>query len=545
MFTNFDIAPYMLLTYFVVVPILVAVLLYLFHLNRSARVVAVLVQASLTAAAYWLFTMTRQGEVFLSVGNFHSILGIYLRADLLSAVFILLTTLTFLIAAIYSFNSDHGRLFWFLMFIWQGALIGIFLTLDLFNIFVLVEVATIVVVVLIMYNRENRNMYDGMIYFLINVVVIQLYMFGMGYIYRLAGTMDMQRAGEVIAASDPSYSMLPYAALMTFIALKCALVPLFGWLPKAHGSPAAPAAVSAILSGVHIKSGVYMFIRFQEMFEPVASSNFFLALGVITAIVGVVLAIAQTDIKLILAYSTVSQVGLIFAGLSISQEYTYGGYSYSFLGGMYHAVNHAVFKGALFLSAGTISKLYGTRDVFKIRGVLKEYPVVGAATLMAILGIMGAPFFNGSISKYFMVSGASSFINGVMIFMSLGTIIAFIKYSTILFGKADIQGKRYEVDSLQEVAILFMGVLCFITGIFGVWTIEFLFDTRVTIDFWGYVEKAAIFFASVGVGYLIYKYYVNTSEFLKRIKHFDLGLRGMVVSIGLVFAAVLIAVGVL
>ncbi|MCL2674162.1 MAG: proton-conducting membrane transporter, partial [Defluviitaleaceae bacterium] len=213
-----------MLTYFVIAPVLIAVLLYLFHLNKSARIVAVIAQAGLTAGAFWLFLGTRQGEIFLSVGNYHSVLGIYLRADLLSAMFVLLTTFIFLIAVIYSFNEDYSRLFWFLMFIWQGATIGIFLTADMFNIFVLTEVATLAVVVLIMYTYSKRNMYDGMIYLFSNAVVIQFFVFGLGYVYRLTGTMDMYLMSARINEYQYSYLMLPYAAIMTSVAFKCALV---------------------------------------------------------------------------------------------------------------------------------------------------------------------------------------------------------------------------------------------------------------------------------------------------------------------------------
>ena len=539
-----------MLTNFVIVPILVAVFLYLFPLNKSARFLAALVQTVLTGAAFWLFMETRQGEIFSSIGSYYGVLGIHLRADLLSAMFVFLTTFFFLIATIYSFHEDYSRLFWFLMFIWQGSLIGLFLTADLFNVFVLMEVTSVIVAVLIMYNRLKRSMYDGVIYFAINVIVMQFYLFGLGYIYRLTGTVDMYLMSERIHAYHYNYLMLPYATIMTFIALKCALVPMFAWLPKAHGSPAAPPAVSAILSGLHVKSAIYLFIRFQDLFELVASTQFFLILGIITGIFGFVMAIAQTDLKLILAYHTISQIGLIFTGLSLADATYIGGFSYSFVGGLYHIINHALFKGGLFLSAGVIIKVYGTRDVYKIRGVFRAYPIIGGATAMAILGIIGAPFFNGSISKYFMVSDADTFLNGILIFMSLGTIISFIKYSTILFGKADIpaplpKGQVIQVSALQQGSVLVLGILCFFTGIFGVQFIQFLFDIPVYIDMWGYAEKVLIFFASLAAGYLIFKYYVKQSTLLKRIKHLDMGFRAMVFSIGLFFSVTLFVVGIL
>ncbi|MCL2380232.1 MAG: hypothetical protein FWC64_01405 [Treponema sp.] len=525
-----------MLTYIVIAPIVIAVLLYLLPFERTARAIAIAAQAALTAYAYWIFSLSKEGDIITIVGGHYSVLGIALVADSMSAFFVLLTGFFFLVAVIYSYAENHSRLFWFLMFIWQGSLLGIFLSGDMFNIFVLVEVATVIVAVLIMYNQQNRSLYDGMIYFTVNIVVMQFYLLGIGYLYRLVGTMDINRAAELVGGYDRHYLILPYALIMTFVALKCALLPLYSWLPKAHGSPAAPPAVSAILSGLHIKCAVYLFLRFQTIFHPIDASQFFLAVGIITGIVGFIFAMSQTDIKLILAYHTISQVGLIFTGLNIPDVYAE-------LGGLYHTINHALFKGGLFLSAGVIVKAYHTRDVYKIRGLMRTYPVIGAATLMAIFGITGAPFFNGSISKYFMATGAESLLNGVLIFMSLGTIISFVKYSTMLFGKRESGEEVVKISALKQISILIMGVLCFVTGIFGVQSIEFLFGVTVSIDIMGYLEKIIIFFVSLGAGYLIYKYYVKKSALLKRLKHFELGFRGICAAMGVFFAVILIFVG--
>ncbi|MCL2568626.1 MAG: proton-conducting membrane transporter [Oscillospiraceae bacterium] len=526
-----------MLTYFVIVPVLTAVLLYLFSSAKSGRVLAILIQTGFVGAAYYLFTLSRQGEIITSIGNYGGILGIYLRADNLAAVFVLLTAIFFLLASIYSFREKDGSMFWFLIFIWQGALIGLFLTRDFFNVFVLVEVVTMVVAVLIMFNRDTRSMYDGMIYLLVNITAMKFFLFGLGYLYRLTGALDMATITQVLSEADRADQILPYALIMTAVALKCALMPLFSWLPKAHGSPAAPPAVSAILSGLHIKSGVYLFIRFQDVFAAVAATEFFLVMGVVTGIIGFIMAMSQNDIKLILAYSTISQVGLIFVALNIPDPYSY-------VGGLYHVINHALFKGCLFLGAGVITKVYGTRDIYAIRGVLRRMPWIGAATLMAVLGIAGAPFFNGSISKYFMVAGAPELIGWVMVFMSLGTIIVFIKYATILFGSAPKPSeKEYPILPEQQFSIFVLGLLCCVTGILGVQTIQFLFQTTVYVDFMGYLEKVLIFFISLGVGYLIYKYFVKTSALLRRVRAFELGFREICASMGVFFAMILLAVG--
>ena len=528
-----------MLTYFILIPIVIAVFLYMLACGKKGRAIAIIFQAGFVGAVYYVFTLTRQEEIITNIGGYDSILGIYLREDTMAASFVLLTAIFFLVAAVYSFRESDGRLFWFLMFLWQGALVGIFLTRDLFNAFVLIEVITVVVAILIMFNREKRSMYDGMFYLMLNVFVIKFYLLGLGYLYRMTGTLDIVIATEALAGMERSELVLPYALMMTAIALKCALLPMFSWLPKAHGSAAAPPAVSAVLSGLHIKCTIYLFLRMQEMFSPLVSAyEFFLVIGIITGIIGFLMAMAQSDIKLILAYHTISQVGLIFAALSM------GSY-YSHIGGMYHIVNHALFKGALFLTAGSIIKAYGTRNVYEIRGLLRRYPVIGATTFMAILGITGAPLFNGSISKYFMSVGAGSHINWILIFMSLGTIISFIKYGTMLFGKPDAEPTPdVKIPVEQQAAAFVLGALCFITGVFGVQSVQFLFNTPVSVDPLGYLEKAGFFFASAIIGFFIFKYYVKNSKLLKRLGRFELGFRGACACVGIFFAALLFTVGI-
>ena len=541
-----------MLFHLVLVPILIAVLLYLFPSSRIARILVVISQAAMVYFSVNLFSITRETAVVAAMGNFRGGLGILLKADSLSSVFIVITTFVFFTAAIYSFYENNDKLFWFLLFVWEGLLLGIFLTNDLFNIFVLVEVATVVVAVLIMFYRGSRSMYDGMVYLMINVVVIQFYLFGLGYLYKLTGALDIDMVGEAAKTLDRSSLILPYALIMTAVSLKCAFIPLYSWLPRAHGTPGAPSSVSAILSGLHIKGGLYLFIRFQTLFSDAALPEFFIVVGIITGIGGFVKALSQSDIKRILAFSTISQIGLITIGLNIADTYT-------FTGSLYHIFNHSMFKSALFLSAGMISHVYGTRNIDKIRGLFRVNPMVGSATIMAIFGITGVPMFNGSISKYFMVSGTNWLVSAAIIFINLGTITVFIRYSMMLFGQPEVKSKavhtavyqndrrkvdRRRVDSFRQISVFLLGVLCFISGIFGEDFIQLLFNIQVSVDPAGFLEKAALFGGSLIAGLLIVKYYVPESTLLKRINAADLNFRGMCISIGVFFAVILITLNV-
>ena len=523
-----------MLFHFVIIPILIAVFLYLFPYSKIVRIIAIISQLALVYLAVDLFSVTRTETIIVGIGNFDSVLGIVLRADNLSSMFILLTSFIYLIAAIYSFHENNSRLFWFLLFVWEGLLLGIFLSCDLFNIFVLLEVATVAVAVLIMFNRSNRSMYDGMIYLMINVVVIQFYLFGIGYIYKLTGVLDIYSAAEAISTMDSSELLLPYALIMTAIALKCAMVPLFNWLPKAHGTPGAPSSVSAILSGLHIKGAVYLFIRVQTLFSGTAMREFFLAAGIITGIMGLILALSQTDIKRILAFSTISQIGLIIIGLNVQDIYT-------FTGSLYHIINHALFKSALFLGAGIIINMYKTRDINKISGLFKLSPLLGTVTIMAIFGITGVPLFNGSISKFFIVSGTNRLISAAIIIINLGTITLFIKYAAILFGKPPSSLKGIKpADTFQQAAVTILGALCFAAGIFGEEFINLFFNVHLTVDPAGFLEKAVLFAGSLITGFLLYKFYINKSVLLKRISEIDIGFRGMCISIGIFFGIIML-----
>jgi len=531
------------LPFFVIVPVFIAVFLYVFFTLRVARFIALVVQGLFLIPATMLLLASRTGEVITSVGDYDGFLGIILRADEIAAVFVLLTVLVFLIVGIYTLNTPYDRtkrLYLFLIFLLQGALIGLFITRDVFNVFVLVEVSTVVVTILLMYDRTRRNMFAGMTFLMVNIIVMQLYLFGIGYLYLVTGVMDMSAAATVIAGMDNSQIVLPYALIMTAIASKCSLLPMLTWLPKLNSLTGSRFTIAAILSGIQIKSGIYLFIRFQDMFGGIGQ-DFFLYIGVLTAVVGVILALAQTEVRLLLAYSTIAQVGLIIVGLSI-------GDAYSRVGSLFHIVNHSLFKVALFLCASQITYIYYTKDISRIRGAFKKTPVVAFANILAILGIVGAPLFNGSISKYFLMYGASGPLEWMIIFINLGTILVFVKYSAIFFGKPTGKvrtGEDSKTDLYRLTVVLGLGLVCVIFGVFGVQVMQFLFNMQVSLSFAGYMEKTLIFAISVAVGYGIYRLFLSGKKFLHPLNGFSLSFQKICISIGVFFAVIVVYVGVL
>ena len=527
-----------MLPYAVVTPVLIASFLFVFSSNKIARVLAIAVQSLFVVFAFVLLMLSRETDLITVIGSYTGFTAIALHATNICAVFILLTSIIFLAVAIYSIHEENSRTFWFLLFILEATLVGLFLTRDLFNIFVMVEVGTVVIAILTMYYRGRRQMFAGMAYLMLNVVAMLFYLFGLAYLYMLAGAFDISYIAPVLQATDPADKALPYALMMTGIAFKCSIIPMFSFVPKVRLYPGAPSAVVAILSGVQIKTNIFIFMQMQEVFGDFAATDFFLYMGIIVSLMAVFMAICQTEIKMILAYHTISQVGLIVIGLSAGSDY-------SFYGGLFHIVSHGVFKSALFLSAGIIYHSYGTMDVYKIRGVFRRMPLVGAATAAAVLGITGAPFFIGSISKYFITTDAPNLVVWAVRIISLGTIISFIKYSGMFFGKSDLRGKMAKADKWLTAPCLSLGLICLFGGVFGGQIVRFLFVNEAHINWAGYAEKAAVFFISAAIGFLIYKTIVSGNYILKKVGRLDLSFQSVCVSYGGFFALLLVAVGIL
>jgi multicomponent Na+:H+ antiporter subunit D len=535
----------------VLAPILIACLGY--FLPRSLfRFILIAFQFLQVAMVTVIFlTARRIGSLYEYLVEWPVGVGIVLRVDMLSGMMILLTAWMFLFLLLFNVRKLYmDNLFQFLFVSLQGMLIALFLSGDLFNVYVLMELNTLVIVVLIMYKRDKQTIYDGMIFIMINLVSMAFFLLGVGFVYKRMGYLDFGLMADIAAAAeDPRSLILPYALLMLPIGVKGAFFLLFAWLPRAHGAPSAPSIVSALLSGVQVKAGVYLFLRMQEIFGTIFPTEpFFLVVGFLTAITGFSLAIAQKDIKLILAYHTVSQVGLIMVGLNSGTEAAYWG-------GVYHIVNHAFFKALLFLTAGLIIKVYHTRTVTEVRGVFRRMPLVAIAGMAGVFGITGAPLFNGSVSKYLIQTAYVGRLSEIGIYLiNLGTAISFVKFSTMFFGRfrvahptpdhvpeADPAHKPSRVgrqpDPFTSTVALVMGLACLTGGIAAKPIMTFLFGIDLSVAGAFYLQKTLIFLATVVVAILIYWFAIRSTHFLDRIKNFHFNFNDIAVAMLVFFVS--------
>lgn len=516
--------------YIIIGPIFIGMLLYLLPYSRI-KYIAVFLQICIFMSTIinYLY-IRRNGDLLIPLGGFDPISLISLRYDLVSSLFVSLTAFLFLAFLIFNLHQKYmSSLFLFLFITLESLIFAIFLSNDLFNIYVIYEVSIIIVSILIMFKKDATSIFDGFMYLMINIVAMCFFLLGLGFLYKTFGTLDILRIRDMMPLiSDPKVLIIPYSLIITAIGLKTALMPLFSWLPNAHASKGSPSVISALLSGLYVKASIYLFLRVREMFShSIDMSQFFMIVGLLTGIIGFFLATSQKDIKLILAYSTISQLGLIMIGINTGSEA-------ALYGALYHIINHAFFKSTLFMTAGIISDAYQTRNVFEIKGLFSKMPVIAYTALISILGITGAPLFNGSISKYLIQgSGSGSIMEYGMILINIGTIITFLKYSSMFFGQSDVT--PYKVNKNRTVIVMILSSICFFGGIFGREMINMLFNIQVQISALDYLDKSLIFLLSLLVGYLIYTVVIKDSLFIRKVREFELGFNDVCVSIAVFF----------
>jgi multicomponent Na+:H+ antiporter subunit D len=271
----------------------------------------------------------------------------------------------------------------------------------------------------------------------------------------------------VIAQRLPQNPTVMYWSGGLFIAafgLKAAIMPFHAWLPDAHSS--APAPISAMLSGVLIKAlGVYVLIRlfFNVFSEMPVFSEVFLALGTLSMIAGVFLALGQWDVKRLLAYHSISQIGYIIIGVGL-------GTTLGLLGAVFHLLNHAIFKALLFLNAGSLEMALGTRDLRQMGKVSKALPVTSFTSMVASLSISGIPPFNGFFSKLIIFIAAIQVGRPVVAFLaglgSLLTLGSFMKVQRYGFhGEKTVSADKAKVGWGMQSAMIVLAILCLATSV--------------------------------------------------------------------------------
>ena len=314
--------------------------------------------------------------------------------------------------------------------------------------------------------------------------------------YKHCGSFDLLAMKAALPTLPGATKNLTFILLLIGFGTKAGIVPLHIWLPYAH--PQAPSHVSSLMSGVMIKTAIYGLVRFVIFVLGVNAlwwGVVVLVLAIISSLVGVIYALIEHDLKTLLAYHSVENIGIILMGVGGAMLFGQLGLPalavLSLCAGLYHLINHAVFKGLLFLCAGSVYKAAGTRDMEKLGGLIKTMPWTAAFFLIGAMGISALPPFNGFVSEWLtlivLFLGALAVTGGLKLFLALtaaalaltGGLAAacFVKAFGLTFlarprsRKAEL---AQEVPASMNVAAGFLALMTVLLGLGAVWMIELL-----------------------------------------------------------------------
>ena len=417
-----------------------------------------------------LGVVAQYSTVVYKMGGWMPPLGICLVLDGFSAFMLVTLNLVSFLIAVYSVNymekyTDKYK-FYCLFMLMIAGMNGVILTGDIFNLFVFIEIASVASYALVAFGTEAEELEASFKYAVMGAIASSFILLGIGLLYAYTSSLNMADISLIIAQNGFNAVILFVSVL--FIAgfgIKSALVPFHAWLPDAH--PSAPASISAMLSGVLIKVlGIYAIARiFFNIFGVTKITlSILTALGAISLLVGVFLAIGQWDLKRLLAYHSISQIGYVVLGLGL-------GTPLGILGGLFHLFNHSIFKSLLFLNSGAVEYATDTRDLKKMGGVKERMPVTGATSWIASMSISGIPPFNGFWSKLIIILACVQAdrigLAFIAVIGSVLTLASFMKVQKFaFFGKLNpALEKIKEVPILMRISMILFAVICMVGGI--------------------------------------------------------------------------------
>ena len=417
-----------------------------------------------------LFVVRQYSTVVYKIGGWIPPLGICLVLDGFSAFMLVTLNLVSFLIAIYSINymekyTDKYK-FYSLFMLMVAGMNGVILTGDIFNLFVFLEIASVASYALVAFGVEAEELEASFKYAVIGVISSSFILLGIGLLYAYTSTLNMADISLTIAQKGFSSVILFVSVL--FIAgfgIKSALVPFHAWLPDAH--PSAPASISAMLSGVLIKVlGIYSLIRiFFNIFGVTEIMLTILtALGAISLLVGVFLAIGQWDLKRLLAYHSISQIGYVVLSIGL-------GTPLGILGGLFHLFNHSIFKSLLFLNSGAVEYATDNRDLKKMGGLKEKMPVTSNTSWIASMSISGIPPFNGFWSKLIIILACVQAdrigLAFIAVIGSILTLASFMKVQKFaFFGKLNTTlDKIKEVPVSMRLSMIIFATICLFGGL--------------------------------------------------------------------------------
>ena len=406
-------------------------------------------------------------------------IGIALEVDALSLFFGLLVATAVLVSCIYSIqymSHDHNvREYYTLFLMLSGGVMGLVLSGDIFNMFIMVEILTFAAVALTAFRNTAKGALEAAFkYLVVGSMGSTCILVGTIMLYAQVHTLNFAQLSALIPGNLNNATKLAFALLFIGFGTKAFIVPFHPLAADAHG--AAPASISVLISGVLTKSGIYGIIRlsyflFQSM--GLGTVQFMLVFfGCMSMFICVTMALAQHDFKRLLAFHSISQIGYVLTAVGLCT-------ALGISAGLYHAMNHTLFKGLLFLAAGAVLHQTGTTDLDRLGGLSRKMPWTTVLFLIGAFSISGIPPFNGFASKWMIYqatyekaveSGNIGFllVTIIALITSVLTLASFVKVSqSVFFGQLPKEYENVkEVSFGMRFAMCIFALLCVVTGLF-------------------------------------------------------------------------------
>ncbi|MFA6096957.1 MAG: hydrogenase 4 subunit B [Candidatus Paceibacterota bacterium] len=441
---------------------------------------------------------------------------INMKVDLLSAFFVFIISLVALLSSVYSIGymrQFYGKynigLFGFFYNIFIASMMLVVTSNDALYFLVVWELMSLVSYFLVIFEHDHKeNIKAGFLYFIMTHIATGGIILAFMLIYSATGSFDFDAIRLASANISPFYFAIISLLMLVGFGTKAGIIPLHIWLPEAH--PAAPSQVSALMSGVMIKTGIFMIIR---LFFDVIPSNamwfgmLVLVLGAVSSLLGVLYAITEHDIKRLLAYHSVENIGIILMGLGSSlifisaQNMTLA--ALAFAAALFHTMNHAIFKALLFLGAGSVVSATHTRNIEEYGGLIKKMPYTALFFLVGSVAISALPPFNGFASEWltyqalfagvgtFGIFEKSVFIFAIVSLAFTGGLAAacFVKAFGVTFLAKSRSHESENAKESDRTLLFGMSVLAFLCLALGV------FSDRVVI-YLGNITNSLLIFSN-------------------------------------------------
>lgn len=460
----------------VVLPLWGALLSFLFP-RRAAPIGLGAAVLTATAAVVVLLQVAVGGPRHYQVGGWGAPLGIDLVADGLSALMLAMTAVVGVAISIYArvylvSSPDKVRRFWPLwMFLW-AALNALFQAGDVFNLYVTLELLGLSAVALVALAGSGPALSGAMRYLLVSLFGSLAYLLGVALLYRAYGTVDLALLGE--RAQGGIQLAVPLGAMIAGLLLKTGLFPFHVWLPPAHGSARAP--VSALLSALVVKASFYLLLRLWFTFTPAGQGLPILlgALGTAAIFWGSIQALRQRRLKLLVAYSTVAQLGYLFIAFPLAGVEP----ALAWGGSIYLALSHAFAKGAMFLAAGSIMTESGHDDIGELDLVVERMPLTLAAFALAGISLAGLPPSGGFVGKWMLLQAAmeQGLWGWALVLIGGGALTAAYVFRVLgfAFTTAPHHHESHSVPGTMEWTALLLALGAVLLGFVAPWALPLL-----------------------------------------------------------------------